>query len=725
MFTEWLNKDISKALDKSNRVVITDPTKFLASVIGKLAGYCYITLNSPTEEMSARMAAQTAHAGMPVILLCFFSSKQLSHLREFAGVGGFLNFDNPEDYIRTKLYDALGSNVTLPKEKLLNCALLSNHKDLKWWKNIVAETIEPLDVYEYLPSFIEDQVVFQRDNNEVVYQLFRNIIFNIIGKNPTPVDAPTLMRELTNAMFTGLTYNNISKPLLDLYYWWSNSSAHQQFLRQHIDSWQLPSDASPLKAHADHPFAEVDRKILLFIADRIRQNRSVIDIKEAIERRIKSNKAKEFKQPWLRDIFALLSYDSTDMYRYDNITKLTEYYRGKFSVLDTAMRHIYASWLSEPSLLRPIQELYERHLNALLGTWFAIAPNNYRPTQLGLVAKVLSSNTKTAVLVCDGLRLEIANAIAQTVGKAGVEVKRTVEYAKLPSVTENGMSALFGLDEANNYTDQRFATLKAVVPDAKIIKFENLSDDDIAQHLVILFGDIDTVGEHLQLGGLGVINNYETELANAVRRLLRIGYDEVYITADHGFVITGILDDASKVKAPQNVDVKERFFLTDDANVVGNFIRREDNFPGGQYQYYAKTDRPFLTRGVYGYSHGGFTPQECFIPMYQFKSHGASATTIEITNKDDLRNVTGQFFTVHIKGDASAANMRVKVAIYNGSTPVASTLVKLNQNAEESAEFEMSDSHFQVLILDVSTSSQYDSAVVEKNAARDIDDLFN
>jgi hypothetical protein len=69
--------------------------------------------------------------------------------------------------------------------------------------------------------------------------------------------------------------------------------------------------------------------------------------------------------------------------------------------------------------------------------------------------------------------------------------------------------------------------------------------------------------------------------------------------------------------------------------------------------------------------------------------------------------------------------MRVKIAIYNGSTPVASTLVKLNQNAEESAEFEMSDSHFQVLILDVSTSSQYDSAVVEKNAARDIDDLFN
>jgi hypothetical protein len=602
---------------------------------------------------------------------------------------------------------------------------LSNHKDLKWWKNIVAETIEPLDVYEYLPSFIEDQVVFQRDNNEVVYQLFRNIIFNIIGKTATPVDAPTLIRELTNSIFTGLTYNNISKPLLELYYWWSNSSAHQQFLQQQIDSWQLPSDASPLKAHADHPFAEVDRKILLFIADRIRQNRSFIDIKEAIERRIKSNKATEFKQPWLSDIYALLHFDSTDMYRYDSITKLTEYYRSKFSVLDTAMRHIYASWLSEPSLLRPIQELYERHLTALLGSWFAIAPQSYQPTQLGLVAKALSSKAKTAVLVCDGLRLEIANAIAQNVGKGGIEVNRTVEYAKLPSVTENGMSALFGLDEVNSSTAPRFVALQAVVPDAQIIQFENLSDDTSAQHLVILFGDIDTVGEHLQLGGLAVINNYETDLANAVRRLLHIGYKEVYITADHGFVITGILDEASKVKAPQNVDVKERFFVTDDAFADGNFIRREDNFPGGQYQYYSKTDRPFRSRGVYGYAHGGFTPQECLIPMYRFKSYGVSVTTIEVTNKDDLRNVTGQYFTVHIKGDDSASNMRVKIAIYNGATQVTSTLVKLNQNAEASAEFEMQDSNLKALILDASTSSQYDSAVVEKNAARDIDDLFN
>jgi hypothetical protein len=69
--------------------------------------------------------------------------------------------------------------------------------------------------------------------------------------------------------------------------------------------------------------------------------------------------------------------------------------------------------------------------------------------------------------------------------------------------------------------------------------------------------------------------------------------------------------------------------------------------------------------------------------------------------------------------------MRVKIAIYNGATQVTSTLVKLNQNAEASAEFEMQDSNLKALILDASTSSQYDSAVVEKNAARDIDDLFN
>lgn len=169
---------------------------------------------------------------------------------------------------------------------------------------------------------------------------------------------------------------------------------------------------------------------------------------------------------------------------------------------------------------------------------------------------------------------------------------------------------------------------------------------------MVLYGDIDNVGEHKGLAGLKDINNYEAELADTIRRLHGIGYQKVFLTSDHGFVITGILDEANKIIAPTGVDVKERFFLTDDFINDSSFIRREDNFPGSSYQYYAKSDKPFKTRGAYGYAHGGFTPQECLIPMYCFTSlQGTSSLKVEIENKAELAAVTGQYFSVKLSGN--------------------------------------------------------------------------
>ena len=45
-----------------------------------------------------------------------------------------------------------------------------------------------------------------------------------------------------------------------------------------------------------------------------------------------------------------------------------------------------------------------------------------------------------------------------------------------------------------------------------------------------------------------------------------MGYAKVYLTTDHGFVITGILDEADKVLVPSGVDLKveERYVLSND-----------------------------------------------------------------------------------------------------------------------------------------------------------------
>lgn len=154
MFKEWLINDIERKAQKSNRVVISDPCHFLTFMVKELTQYSVITLNSKADEMNARLEAQTAHAESKVVFLCFFPSRDITQFMEFAGVGGFINMDNPEGYIRQKLYEALGQNITLPEPKLLLSAKLSIGKSLKWWKGIVNEAIEPLDIYDLLPLLI-------------------------------------------------------------------------------------------------------------------------------------------------------------------------------------------------------------------------------------------------------------------------------------------------------------------------------------------------------------------------------------------------------------------------------------------------------------------------------------------------------------------------------------------------------------------------------------------
>lgn len=721
MFNSWLISDIEQAAERSNRVVISDPEQFLTFMVNELRDYAVITLNSAEEEMRARHLAQTGYADSKVVFLCFFPKREITQLIEFAGIGGYINFDNPDVYIRTKLYNEGLGNVTISESELRLAAKLSFGKDLRWWSGIVIETIEPLNIQEHLAELIQNPAQYQAYNDEDVYEVLRTKLFALMGKNPLPVDATVLMRELTVSMFTQLASGNVTPQMFKVYDWWSNNTQLLDALRMWLSEWNLAATVSPLTAHHDHPFAELNRKLLVEISNRLRANETMVDVAEAIKRRIKSRTASALKPAWLSDLLILIQYDSTDMYRFDTLSKLTKYYQTKFAPLDTAMRHLYSVWLGEQSLLRPLQELYEVHLKALLSSWFMVATSEYKPNQLNLVAQALGSGNKVAVMVCDGLRLEIAETIASRFN-GSKDVTRDIRNAKLPSVTENGMSALFGIDEVVYSTAARFDQLRCEAANVEIINYQNLNDGITADKLVLMFGDIDQVGEHKGLNGLRDINEYESDIAEAVTRLLNAGYQDVYLTADHGFVITGILDEASKVPAPAGMDVKERFCLSDNLVFEQSLIRREDNFPGGQFQYYAKTDRPFRTRGAYGYSHGGFTPQECLIPFYKISSkHDATLLDVKIANKAELMGVTGQFFTVKLNGSTNSAGKRVKVSLHNDKTPITPSIALIQPEGTASVEFELTASSASVTVVDAETGQQLDAATVNKSITRDID----
>jgi hypothetical protein len=259
-----------------------------------------------------------------------------------------------------------------------------------------------------------------------------------------------------------------------------------------------------------------------------------------------------------------------------------------------------------------------------------------------------------------------------------------------------------------------------------------LHDGVTSRKLVLMYGDIDQVSEKKQLGGLKDINYYESELHDALLRLLRVGYEKVVLTTDHGFVITGILDEADKEPRPcgESVSVEERFILSLHPLTSDRLIEKEGKYFDSNYQYYAPTDKPFVTRGAYGYAHGGFTPQECIIPAYVFTTdRDDTALGIRIANKEALTAVTGNYFTVKLQAEDSGTDIfrqerKVKLMLFGGNAQISATLLTLRPGGEAHAEFEWISGVDKVVIADVETGAQIDACDLRRSSSRDIDGLF-
>jgi hypothetical protein len=396
------------------------------------------------------------------------------------------------------------------------------------------------------------------------------------------------------------------------------------------------------------------------------------------------------------------------------------------------MRRIYVEWQNEPDVLRPVQEYYEMQNKLMLDAWFGLT-DHYEQTQQGLLKKMFDQGrNKTAVIVCDGLRLEMAEAIAKRKFHSGISIEKTTAWSKLPSVTPNGMSALYGLPSAiGESTAKRQAALKQDVPDVEIMPLDKLNNSVTASKLVLTYGNIDEIGETLQMAGLAEISGYEEKLYASIQQLLRMGYNDVFLTTDHGYVITGILDEADKVPAPAGASIDERFAVSTYPLQCG-LIERNDVWTNGSYQYYAQTDKPFRTRGKYGYAHGGMTPQECLIPTYHFAEKNVKmGLKVSISNKTELNAVTGQFYTIKLAGTGDMNNMfeserKVQLLFYreDGSEDSKSSIINIKADAVLDFENTMNASQLKVVVIDARTTEQLDVCVIKKSVSRDIDDLF-
>ena len=729
----WFKEDIERILAEHRYIVVTDANgegefllKYLSEDIKQLP------ISNEYSEIEAKYLAESKYVDSPVLFYVRKKAVQLTFLQEYVQTGGLLVLDDMEAYIKQKLFEVTGKNTHLTKDQLLLAAKLSEGKNNNWWQSVADGITEPLRLEDWLLDFLHAPAATRLKMDETVWKVFRSEVYRLIDKPQTEQPAEALAQEGVNVILQSLADNSINGLLLEVYYQWADSTEKIDTLRKYADNYALLADINPLKAHPNHPFAALDRQLMLMLSNAMKLHQDTTELTKFLKQRTQDRKAKAFKPQWLQSVWLLCTFKVEGLGSISSYQDIATYYRLHFAALDTAMRRIYTDWLNDPATLRPLQEHYTILNNELLTCWFEIK-DNYISTQKDIVTNALSGDKRTAVIVCDGLRLEIAEAVVKDITDKNVKIDRKTALSVLPSVTENGMSALYGCSEPTMNAQTRFNTLKSIYDDVVIMPLNMLNDGIIAQRLVLNYGDIDEVGEKKQMGALKDITNYEPELREKIAHLFRLGYNKIVLTTDHGFVLTGILDEADKELRPEgNVQkIEERYVLTEEPLNAANLIEKAGRYFNSNYQYYAKTDKPFKTTGRYGYSHGGFTPQECIIPAYELNIETNNmALGVMISNKKELQSVTGNYFTVKLLAEGCESDLfrnerKVKLLLYAGNKMVSGNQIYSMKPSETiHAEFEMTLGIDKVVLVDKETSVQIDSCSIIKSASRDLDDLL-
>ena len=383
--------------------------------------------------------------------------------------------------------------------------------------------------------------------------------------------------------------------------------------------------------------------------------------------------------------------------------ELTESYTNGWWEIDAAYRNYVQSSNSLVLAIDGLDEAKEvitgfytrflRTLNRKLATGLESNLSLGGP-QTGFWDEYVEPNDETAIIICDGLRYELACELVNKLDELDAELSLNGLSAALPSVTEVGMAAHLPGDLGLQIDDDGLVVTvggermdiksdRDAVLESEGFEVENFADtsstpvhelqsSDLPPR-VVYSGVIDKLGESLDSDeqALGKATDHIQDVERIVRKLKSAGYSRFVITADHGFLYTERLPDDLKIRLSDDVDVlKRRFAATrgippedpslitlvpDDLRDLGidsdgislSFPRSVACFtaPGGNMRYF----------------HGGISMQELIVPC----------VTIEVERDDTPESqfdvdvsfptaVTNNIVTVEIEpeGQMSIASER-------------------------------------------------------------------
>ena len=746
MVDKWFLEDIEHLINKRQRVVVLDPKAQCGFLLPILEGQGYQLLKTDSclsemwqtvkEELFLRYEAETQYKSDNVVFYVTREQDRLSFLFDYCFTHGCLDLSNPAEWLKKKLFTHTGLQVQMNDVMLLTAGKMGVGKDMAWWKKILQDLEDLVNLDDELIPFLDDPEAYLNRLDTDIRSLFETKVFELLNQPYMAKPPKTLADEVVKRLLDGLANNNISEDLLHIYYRWVDSERYSPSLQNYIMSYKLDGTIDPWITHPDHCFAALDQKALKQVIEHLREKSVISEKLDWIKKRSQNTRVKRFVPGWWLDIITLVQFDIKPLTACHSYNQVVDFYTKHFARVDRAIRRLYADFLQEEAIIRPLQEYYESLNYELLQKWFEYN-QEYKSDQPGYLPRLFKkAQPGIAVIVGDGIRYEIADHVADALASK-LKIDKGIMLAAMPSETEHNMSALF-LDNNEVLPLHKDREKRLSEASGKVISYldlEAVSYGEKADYLVLSYKDIDNAGEKMQQSALKLFDEFEQVLQDKIAQLLNMGYKEVHLLTDHGFVLTGLLDEADKIAANAigKKEVHERFIRTQDKQSQDNWLVFEEPYGEFQYTYVAKSHRPFKSKGVYGYAHGGFTPQEIIIPRFVFHKETIASSSLEvvISNKDELIEVAGDIFNIKLQADNKAWDLfaltrKVQVLIYDGNLNYSSSnIITMEPGKNQSMEFAFNGhTDIKAVLLDAENQEQLDIVNIKKSNVRDLGGLL-
>lgn len=363
-------------------------------------------------------------------------------------------------------------------------------------------------------------------------------------------------------------------------------------------------------------------------------------------------------------------------------------------------------------------DLAERFVNVLAAAGYRLPDV---PAQREVFKRYVAdaqAQGKTAYVLVDALRYEMARELAQNLGE-GFQARIEPALGSLPSITEIGMAALMPRAEAG-------ATLVQVADSKLALEIDGATLKDRQARVAFLTARVQgqvftakleslvppkkATREAIQAADFVLVTSQEIdwmcesdnvaqarrhmddvlgELRRAFRQLLDLGVQTIVVSADHGYLFGEEVDVDMKIDPPggQTADLHRRVWVGLGGAASGSYVRLKasDVGLGGNLEIAVpRSFAVFKAGGASAYFHGGLAPQEIVVPVLVVTSAAQPAATsagIEWELRPGSKRVSTRFFSVTVAGsftklfDDTLPRVRVELRGKGGpvSTPVSAS----------------------------------------------------